>query len=241
MVQHGITNHIHIAPQDNFCEYDSWMRQVGSLMRVANRYQSMKPLLDLLVSVIEPDRMFLFDKSSGKGNRYVQIILAVDTSKSGGFKEITGLLKVSRLRYTNVTMAIHDTDILEQGILEGDPYYSLRCREENLIFSGKCYRLPNASDIVIKESTLEACRMFDENMDKAANLLDLAKQCCNKQGDLVYELLEQSLIRIYKGILLGFGAKNPGKLDIAELKKRAFLFLPTLRDTEILGFAGYDD
>jgi len=201
----------------------------------------MKPLLDLLVSVIEPDRMFLFDKSSGKGNRYVQIILAVDSSKNGGFSEITRLLKVSCLKYTNVIMAIHDTEILEQGIIEGDPYYSLRCREENLIFSGKCYRLPCTSDIVLNESSLEACRLFDEKMDKATKLFDLAKQCCKKQGDLVCELLEQSLITIYKGILLGFGAKYPKIPDIVELKTRASLFIPILMDIEIFGFSDNDD
>src|SRR5690606_34565321 len=53
------TNHIYLHPGERSGEFERWMREIGGLLQIDREYSSLKPLLDLIVAVLEPRRMFL--------------------------------------------------------------------------------------------------------------------------------------------------------------------------------------
>src|SRR5690606_9068490 len=55
------TNHIYLHPGPNQGEFDNWMRKIGSLLQVASEHTALKPVLELITAVFEPQRVFLIN------------------------------------------------------------------------------------------------------------------------------------------------------------------------------------
>src|SRR5690606_31285047 len=58
------TNHIYLHPGHQSGEFENWMRKIGGLLQINSEYLQLKPLLDMIIALLEPSRLFLIPHPS---------------------------------------------------------------------------------------------------------------------------------------------------------------------------------
>ncbi len=227
------TNHVYLDPHINQGEYDNWMRQIGSLLQLSARYASLKPILELIIASIEPNRIFLLDSPPVPEHGVAgctEIILAIDMDRTPSKKVLDGFLRLCCTRMQDVILSFHSSQQVEVGLENGHPYYSTHCREEFLVFSASPYRLPKTSEAIFPNLKTEILESYEENTAKASTFLDNAKQNKKKQThNLVALMLHQCLEQLYMSIIYALGGDCPKSHNLVKLKTKASKYLPQIR------------
>ncbi|SEL30860.1 hypothetical protein [Parapedobacter koreensis] len=227
------TNHIYLGSYTNQGEYDSWMRQIGSLLHVSAQHASLKPILDLIMAAIEPDRIFLLDNPAIPEYQVfgcTEIILAIDMDKAPSKKMLDGILKFCCTRMQDVVLSFHPSQQVEDGLAGGHPYYSTHCREEFLVFSGSCYRLPKTPETVLPDLKAEIMESYKESMARASAFLENAKAISKKQShNPALVMLHQCFKQLFTAITHSLGKDCPTSDNLIKLKRKAERYLPQLQ------------
>lgn len=227
------TNHIYLDPHINQGEYDNWMRQIGSLLQISAQYASLKPILELIIASIEPNRIFLLDSPPIPEHGVAgctEIILAIDMDSTPSKKVLDGFLRLCCTRMQDVILSFHSSQQVEVGLENGHPYYSTHCKEEFLVFSASPYRLPKTPEAILPNLKAEILESYEKNTAKASTFLDNAKQNKKKQThNLVALMLHQCLEQLYMSTIHAFGGDCPKSHNLVKLKTKASKYLPQIR------------
>lgn len=227
-------NHINITPETNPSEFSKWTRQTGSLLHIASEYTGLKPVLDLIVAAIEPERIFLlshpameeFEIKSCK-----EILLVVDEEKIQSKAALKGLIRLACMRQQDVILSFHSSNEMESGLNNGHAYYSSHCKEEFLVFSGSRYRLSQTSEEVMVELSNEITETFDLEIKQAFLFLDAARQNAdNKVYNISALMLHQCLEKLYMAIIGIFGSYLPKTHNLFKLKTMAAKYYPQISE-----------
>jgi HEPN domain-containing protein len=227
------TNHIYLSTGANTIEFNEWKQKIGSLLHIGIEYAGIKPLLDLIIAVIEPQRIFIISnppieeyniKSS------IEVILAVD--KSNNHDSIKSFLKVACIQSNDITISIHPSRTLESALKSGHLYYSSHCKEEYLVFSGSRYRLYETPTHLIQEFGKDSHREFYEGISNAEEFWNLANDLNNnKQYNLAALMLHQSVEQAYRSILWAIKRESTSSHLIKNIERKAAICIPQISQT----------
>ncbi len=226
-------NHIYLHTGPNQSEFDGWMRQVGSLLHIAAEHTSIKPVLDLLIAAIEPERIFLHSypgiaEYNIKGG--IELILIIDEINYP-LNASFSFVKLSCFKTNNMIVSVHSSCKMEAGLKEGHPYYSTHCREEYLVFSGSRYRLTEATVNSTTELEAEVSNAFHAGINKASELWESANDLEKKAShNCAALMLHQCAEHVYRTILWSVARRVPKTHTLEKLERKAAYYMPQILD-----------
>lgn len=227
------TNHIYLGPSPNRLDYESWMRQVGSLLQIGSQFADLKPILDLLVALVEPERMFLLNHEAIADydiKAITEIVLVIHRDDKLSYKTVRTISKLACFRNNNVLLSIHSSKKLNDSLTEGHPYYSSQFKEKHLVFSGNSYRLLATPQNVLDMLKKNIIDVFEKGTAKSYATLEKAIECEKKDmSNLSAIILHQSVEQLFRTILWAFD-HYPfyGSHNIYKLLKYVRLYMPQL-------------
>ncbi|WP_418359360.1 hypothetical protein [Sphingobacterium detergens] len=233
------TNYIYLHPGERSGEFERWKREIGGLLQIDQEYSALKPLLDLIVAVLEPNRIFLIPHPAIEKYQvkpYVEIILVLDGWKDDIDRKepmVRSILELVCLKQRTVVFNMFSEEEWETGV-EDENYYSMaHCRPKFLVFSGSPYRLT--------EPEAESLKNFQDNFSsKFNNQIRITEHFLEKcktllcEGDIVpdlaYTLFSSCLKQIYRTVIgtLSFDIPSLNRSS-KKLEEMAAKVLPQLR------------
>ncbi|SHG07170.1 hypothetical protein [Pedobacter caeni] len=228
------TNHIFLSPVSNELEYENWTRQIGSLLQIGNQLANLKPILDLLIALVEPERMFLLNHEAITDydiKASTEIVLVINREKKlSSDKPLRTISKVACFQNNNVLLSVHSSTKLDGYLTDGHPYYSSHFKEKHLVFSGTMYRLLQTPQEVLTEIKKIAKDVFEKGIEKTQDTLERAIECEEKNMlNLSALMIHQSLEQIFRTILWTFEHfPFNGTHNLFKLQKHACLYMPQL-------------
>lgn len=233
-------NHIHLHPSAITTEYDTWLKQTGSLLQTAAIHTSLQPLLQLLALTLEPERIFLLPYSTSFNNtqqHYTEIIIITDTQTINEEAAQT-FTNIVAFKMHQVHIAIHTVQQMEAGLAAGNLYYTIACRERFLVFSGSPYKLPPVSQEQLQTLTTSAKESFQQGIANISELFKTAKSCKKQEAVIGLIILHSVIEQLCRAVLYSFGEKDIFFTSLWQLMQSCIFYLPaleaTLPETKIL-------
>jgi len=223
------TNHIYLHPGPNQGEFDNWMRRIGSLLQVGADYAALKPALELIIAVFEPERLFLISHPAIPEldvDTCMEILVALDGSKVNSKKLTKGMLDMACFQQKNVVMHFETANRIERGIEDGHPRYCTVCTEEHLVFSGSPYRLAKASEDTLDELKKELPEKLDWLFAQADVYLSEAERLKNQSSNVAALMLHHCLEFLYKNVLFICTHKFHNTHRLAKLHAKVEKYMP---------------
>ncbi|WP_262249537.1 HEPN domain-containing protein [Parapedobacter soli] len=218
------TNHIYLHPGPNQGEFDNWMRKIGSLLQVVAEHTALKPVLELITAVFEPQRLFLINHPALPEldvEAYTEILVVMDGSQITSKKITKGMLDMACFPQKNVVMHFETANRIERGIEDGHPRYCTVCTEEHLVFSGSPYRLAKPTEETLEKLKDELPELRDRLFTQSEVFLSEAKRMLESQSsNLAALMLHHCVEHLYKNILFGYNHKFYTTHRIAKLQSK---------------------
>src|SRR5690606_25477506 len=107
------------------------------------------PVLELIIAVFEPERLFLIPHPALPEldvDAYIELLVVMGGSKVNSKKLTKGMLDLACFQQKNVVMYFETAIKIERGIEDGHPHFCTVCTEEHLVFSGSPYRLAKPTE-----------------------------------------------------------------------------------------------
>ncbi|HEX5154772.1 MAG TPA: hypothetical protein VFW07_25170 [Parafilimonas sp.] len=226
-------NHIHLHPSAITTEYDTWLKQTGSLLQTAAIHTSLQPLLQLLVLTVEPKRIFLLPYTiafNNKQQHYTEIIVVVDTQTMNE-DAAQSFINIAAFKMQQVHITVHTVEQMGAGLATGSLYYTTSCRERFLVFSGSPYKLPPVPQEQLQLLAASVKESFQQGIANTTSLLKTA-QACKKQEAVISLILLRSVIeQLCRTVLYCFGEKDIFFSSLLQLMQQSIFYLPALQAT----------
>lgn len=233
------TNHIYLHPGHHSGEFENWMRKIGGLLQIGSEATHLKPLFNLLVSVIEPERIFLYTFPEISENRikaYTEVLLLVDTERNNQVDALNGFIKLACYKYHDVMISLRTTShVTDLKIDDMTGYEILHFREDFLIFSNSPYRLNVFTKEQLHESYAKVLRLFIDHHEKATKGFEMAKLLLEqKQTYQAYVFLTSMMEQLYNAIIYAFDPLYSYYVGVSlsQLRTKASTYLPQLFATD---------
>ncbi len=233
------TNHIYLHPGERSGEFERWMREMGGLLQLDREYSTLKPLLDLIVAVLEPNRIFLIPHPAIEKYQvkpYVEIILILDGWEYDLDRNepiVKGILELVCMKQRTVVFNIHSGDEWEAEMKDGYFYNVAHCRSKFLVFSGSPYRLEEPEADSLKNFQDNFSSKFNNQVEITEHFLKKCKALlCEGDvvSDLVFTLFLSCLKQIYRMVIWALSFDIPSlNRSSKELEEMAARVLPQLR------------
>ena len=229
---HQTTNHIYLHPGHQSGEFESWMRKIGGLLQITAEAAYLKPLLDLLVAVAEPERMFLYTFPAIDELNMVpchEIRLVFRKERIEGVSSLAGFVKLASFKHRSLMITLQSNTDFEENLQDCSDDGVLCFREEFLVFSNSPYRLRTCTDEHIKLAYDSAMHAFNRYYDEGVAALQASRMLLDdKHYYQAYSLIVRVVEQIYNAIICAFGYSFKVGLKLFELKKKAAQYLPQL-------------
>lgn len=225
-------NHIHLHPSAITTEYDTWLKQTGSLLQTSAVHASLQPLLQLLALTLEPERIFLLPYTTAFNNtehHYAEIIVAVDTQTINE-KAAQIFTNIAAFKMQQVHIAVHTAEQMEAGLAAGNLYYTIACRERFLVFSGSPYKLQPVLQEQLQALATSAKESFQQGIANINELFKTAK-ACKKEAVMSLIILRSVIEQLCRTVLYSFGEKDISFTSLWQLMQPCIFYLPALAAT----------
>ncbi|MGN6212711.1 hypothetical protein [Parafilimonas sp.] len=225
-------NHIHLHPSAITTEYDTWLKQTGSLLQTAAIHASLQPLLQLLVLALGPERIFVLPYTTTLNNtkqHYTEIIIITDT-ESINEEAAQTFTNIAAFKMQQVHIVVHTVEQMEAGLAASNLYYTIACRERFLVFSGSPYKLQP----VLQEQQALAASARESFQQSIANINELFKtaRAAKKQEAVTGLIILRSVMeQLCRTVLYSFGEKDIFFTSLWQLMQPCIFYLPALEVT----------
>ncbi|APU95555.1 hypothetical protein K2F45_02465 [Sphingobacterium siyangense] len=233
------TNHIYLHPGERSGEFERWMREIGGLLQIDREYSALKPLLDLIVAVLEPNRIFLIPHPAIEKYQvkpYVEIILVLDGWEYDLDRNepiVKSVLELVCLKQSTLVFNIFSGDRWEAEMEDGCYYNIAHCRSKFLVFSGSPYRLVEPDGESLENFKDNFWSKFNNRVKIIEHFLEKCNTLlCDEEivADLAHTLLSSCLKQIYRLVIDTFSLNVPNlNRPCKELEEMAARVLPQLR------------
>lgn len=223
------TNHIYLHPGPNQGEFDNWMRKIGSLLQVTSEHTALKPVLELITAVFEPQRVFLINHPALPDldvGSYTEILVVLDENVMATKKVTKHILNLACFRLQNVVINFERAAKFETAISHGYPYYCLFCSEENLVFSGSPYRLQSPSTETLDVLKSELSEILEKLFTQAGVLLTEAERLRSQSPNITALMLYHCVEYLYKNVLVLNTHKSHNTHRLAKFHARVEKYMP---------------
>lgn len=226
-------NHIHLHPSAIATEYDTWLKQTGSLLQTAAVHASLQPLLQLLALTVEPKRIFLLPYTTTFNNiqqHYTEIIIITEAQTINEEAAQT-FTNIAAFKMQHAHITVHTVQQMEAGLAAGSLYYTIACRERFLVFSGSPYKLqpiPQEQLLPLATSVRES---FQQGIVNINELFKTAKSCKKQEAITSLIILRSVIEQLCRTVLYSFGEKDIFFTSLWQLMQPCIFYLPALENT----------
>lgn len=227
------TNHIYLHPGHHSGEFENWMRKIGGLLQINREYSQLKPLLDMIIALLEPSRLFLIPHPSIEGfdiNPTIEIILVLNLRQDSNHEKLVQrILNVACMKISSVVINIFFDDEWNSETEYGHSYYTAHCRSKFLIFSGSPYRIQELDQADIKRVQEIITNRFQDQIVKSKAMLAQIEGLYNDQtsSDLLYAISLACIKQFYRMVSIPFLLDLPVlNRSYTELRKMATRIIP---------------
>ncbi|MBE8722233.1 hypothetical protein [Sphingobacterium pedocola] len=226
------TNHIYLHPGHHSGEFENCMRKVGGLLQIDREYSQLKPLLEMLVAVTEPERLFFHTLPSIDAHELKschEIKLVFREERIENVSSLEGFTSVSSFKHANVMITVQSNRDYEEDSNDWTNEDVLCLREEFLVYSNSPYRLKQYAYDQVKYSYDNVLKIFNKNYEDAINAFNFSKSLLGKGAHFQsYWILVRVVEQIYNAIIYPFDNTFHVGLKLQDLKKKAAKYLPQL-------------
>ncbi|HWK98807.1 MAG TPA: hypothetical protein VNQ55_02620 [Parapedobacter sp.] len=223
------TNHIYLHPGPNQGEFDNWMRRIGSLLQVADEHTALKPALELITAVFEPQRLFLITHSALPEmdvEAYTEILVVLDRSQITSKKITKHILNLASFRQQRVVVNFETAAKFERAISQGQPHHCLFCSEENLVFSGSPYRLQSPPTETLNALKADLPEKLEQLFAQSSVFWSEAERLKSQSSNLAALMLHHCLGYLYKNLLFIFNFEFPKTHRLERLQPKVARCFP---------------
>ncbi len=225
--------HFHLHPSAITTEYDTWLKQTGSLLQTAAVHASLQPLLQLLALTLEPERIFVLPYTTALNNteqHYTEIIIVVDTQTIN--EEAAQIFtNIAAFKMQQVHVAVHTAAQMEAGLAASNLYYTIACRERLLVFSGSPYKLQPVPQEQLQALAASVKESFQQGITNVNELFKTAKACKKQEAVTGLILLRSVIEQLCRTVLYSFGEKDIFFTNLWQLMQPCIFYLPALDAT----------
>lgn len=227
------TNHIYLHPGHHSGEFENWMRKVGGLLQINREYSQLKPLLDMIIALLEPSRLFLiphpgierFDIKST-----IEILLVLNQRQDSNHEKLVErILNVACMKISSVMINIFSEDEWDSESEDEHFYYTAHCRSKFLIFSGSPYRIQELDQADLKRVQEVITNRFQDQIVKSKAMLAQIEGLFKEQtsSDLLYGVSLACIKQFYRMVSMPFLLDLPVlNRSYNELRKMATRIIP---------------
>lgn len=227
------TNHIYLHPGHHSGEFENWMREIGGLLKINWEYSQLKPLLDMVIALLEPSRLFLIPHPSIEGfdiNPTIEIILVLNLRQDSNHEKLVEkVLNVACMKKSSVVINLFFNDEWDCEIEDEHMFHTSHCRSKFLIFSGSPYRVQEPNQDGLKRVQEIITSRFQDQVIKSKAMLAQIEGLYNEQtsSDLLYGVSSDCIKQFYRMVSMPFLLDLPVlNRSYTELKKMATRIIP---------------
>lgn len=227
-----ITNNIYLHPGHRSGGFEDWMQKINGFLQNGAETAHLKPLLDLLIVVTEPERMFLYtlpaiDSHQLKSCHEIRLVFRDERIEE--VSALEGFIKLASFKHQNVMITLQPNTEFEEDAQDWTNENVLCFREEFLVFSNSPYRIKAYAEKQIKDTYDNVLRVFNKNYEDAVSAFQFSKTLLeSKNFYQAYWLVVRAIEQTYNAIIYPFEYSFHVGLKLSDLKKKAAKHLPQL-------------
>jgi len=230
-IEYNTTVFVH--PGSEMQEMKEWKENlIAILQQVPYEANALKPLIQLIVTVLAPHKIFML-KSGGAAaitaDTYIDLLIIMPDNKDVPPTELEPVFDIASLKHQRVCCSLHIADRVKECIERGNIFYSLNCVDKNLVYDDKKYPLPATTDQAVRNMKLQAEVAFTLCFKKAVSFYQSAVFLYeNNPEPVVAFYLHQAIELTYRAILRSLNGYYKRTHVIRSLKDLARRCAPQL-------------
>lgn len=236
----SIVNHIYLLTDFGPNPFNSWMEKIGSRLHLTSDQISVKPIVDLLITAISSERIFVI---SHKGipqyqiDDYTEILLMIDDGVDIAQDQNMNFVKLAFSQNRDIFISLGDATEIEDHLEFGSPYHCSHFRNRFQVYSAGPTPVIEMGQDQLDKLKSETSDRFQALFHKAQmlyhNAADFFKQ---ENPDLGASLLYQALLMTYQSIITAFNGPVPEIYSAGEYQKVARQYLPVITRIDRVGY-----
>ena len=225
-------NHIYLMPDNSLDQYNSWTEKITSLVHTASDQFRLKPIVDLLIAAISPERIFMI---SYKGlpqhhiDSYTEILVTLDDDEDVDEDQYLNFVKMTFSQHPDILVSIGGASEVRGYLQFGSPYHCSHFRNRFQVYSRKRSAITEMDQDQLDKLKAEADARFLATFSKAQQLFAVADKFLKEDNmDLGAFILYQTLHLLYQSVINTFKGPIPETFSAAEYQKVAEDYLPII-------------
>ncbi|GLU56124.1 hypothetical protein Dfri01_55850 [Dyadobacter frigoris] len=225
-------NHIYLMPDNSLDQYNSWTEKITSLVHTASDQIRLKPIVDLLITAISPERIFII---SYKGlpqhriNSYTEILVTLDDDEDVDEDLYLDFVKLAFSKHPDILVSLGGASEVRGYLQFGSPYHCSHFRNQFQVYSRKRSAITEMDQDQLDKLKAEADARFLAIFSKAQQLFSVADGLLKEENpDLGAFMLYQTLHLLYQSVINTFKGPIPETFSVAEYQKKAEEYLPIM-------------
>lgn len=213
-------------------EIKNWKEHIITLLKnIPDKAEYLKPIIELIVSTVSPAKIYLVDYRSEEITSYTGLIVVTPANSIADFQEMESMFEVVGLKDHRICCSLHRETIVQNGLRNGHPFYSLYCTEENLLYdNGNKIYPPTPLDLLEKVRN-ESHRKMNFYLEKSRHFYNSAIYIMeNSPSEIAIFMFHQTIEMILRGFIISLTDYDRQTHKIRSLSRYGRRCIPELSD-----------
>ena len=219
-------------PDNSLDQYNSWREKINSLVHTASDHIRLKPIVDLLITAISPERIFMISYKGLPQHRidnYTEILVTLDDDEDIDEDHYLDFVKLAFSRHPDILVSLGGASEVRGYLQFGSPYHCSHFRNQFQVYSRKRSAITEMDQDQLDKLKAEANTRFLTIFSKAQQLFGVADELLKQENlDLSAFVLYQTLHLLYQSVINTFKGPIPETFSAAEYQKLAEEYLPIM-------------
>lgn len=221
-------NHIYLMPD----QYNILAEKITSLAQTASDHIRLKPIVDLLITAISPERIFLINYKGLPQHHidsYTELLVIIEDDEDVDENQYLSFVKLAFSQHPDVLISLGGASEIRGYLQFGSPYHCSHFRNRFQVYSRKRSIISEMDQDQLDKLKSEAEARFQNTFSKAQQLFGVADDFLKKGNtDLGAFMLYQTLHLLYQSVINAFKGPLPEAFSVAEYQKLATEYLPIM-------------
>lgn len=225
-------NNIYLMSDNTLDKHNCWTKKITSLSHTASDQIRLKPIVDLLITAISPERIFMI---SYKGlpqyriDNYTEILITIDEDEDIDEDQYVDFVKMAFSQHPDILVSLCGASEVRGHLQFGSPYHCAHFRNQFQVYSRKRSSIIEMDQDQLDKLKAEAATRFQSTFAKVRELLAVADEFLKEENlDLGAFMLYQTLHLLYQSVINTFNGPIPETFSAAEYQKLAEEYLPIM-------------
>lgn len=225
-------NHIYIMPDNSRDQHNSWSEKINTLALTASDQIRLKPIVDLLIAAISPERIFVISYKGLPQHRidnYTEILVTLDDDEDVDEDQYLDFVKMAFSRHPDILVSLGGASEVREYLQFESPYHCSHFRNQFQVYSRKRSAITEMDQDQLDKLKSEANTRFLTTFSKAQQLFAVADEFLKEENpDLGAFILYQTLHLLYQSVINTYKGPIPETFSAAEYQKLAEEYLPIM-------------